>query len=190
VHYSATELDVRGYESQPVAVIGGANSAGQAALFLARRCTRVTIVIRRGSLTESMSQYLVDRIEAHPVIDVAASTVIEGVDGGEHLETVTLRHTATGEVTPAPARGLFCFIGARPATGWLPAAVERDEDGFIRTDETLGGSRLPYETSLDGVFAAGDVRLGSMKRVAAAVGEGSSVIRSVHQYLSANAAVP
>jgi thioredoxin reductase (NADPH) len=144
----------------------------------------VTIVIRRDSLTESMSQYLVDRITAHPVIDVATTTVIDGVDGGEHLETVTLRHTATGTITRAPARGLFCFIGARPATGWLPAGVDRDEDGFIRTDVALGGSRLPYETSLEGVFAAGDVRLGSMKRVAAAVGEGSSVIRSVHQRLS------
>ena len=184
IYFAATELEAGLSAGGPVFVLGGGNSAGQAALFLARRCTQVTVVIRRESLAESMSQYLVDRIDAHPVITVASSTVIAGVDGAEHLETVTLRHTPTGEVTQAPARGLFCFIGARPATGWLPAEVERDDDGFIRTDVALGGPRLPYETSLDGVFAAGDVRLGSMKRVAAAVGEGSSVIRSVHQHLS------
>jgi len=125
-----------------------------------------------------MSQYLIDRIEAHDLIEVATDTVIEAVDGDEHLSSVTLRNQSTGEVTAAAARGLFCFIGASPATDWLPASVERDRDGFILTD-----MRLPYETSHEGIFAAGDVRVGSMKRVAAAVGEGSSVIRSVHQRL-------
>ncbi|AGZ43111.1 FAD-dependent oxidoreductase [Actinoplanes friuliensis] len=186
IYFAATDLEAGLCAGEPVLVLGGGNSAGQAALYLARRCTRVTIVIRRESLAESMSSYLIDRIEAHDRITVASSTVVEAVDGAEHLETVSLRRTTTGEVTRAEARGLFCFIGARPATGWLPATVRRDDDGFVLTDVALdGASRLPYETSLDGVFAAGDVRLGSMKRVAAAVGEGSSVIRSVHQFLSA-----
>jgi thioredoxin reductase (NADPH) len=178
IYFAATELEAALCAAGPVFVLGGGNSAGQAAIYLARRCTRVTIVIRRRSLTESMSQYLIDRIEAHDLIDVATDTVIEAVDGDEHLSSLTLRNQTTGELTEADARGLFCFIGARPATDWLPASVERDHDGFVLTD-----LQRPYETSLAGVFAAGDVRVGSMKRVAAAVGEGSSVIRSVHQYL-------
>jgi thioredoxin reductase (NADPH) len=147
-------------------------------------------VIRRDSLAETMSQYLIARINAHPLINVATSTVIQGVHGQDHLETVELCNQHTGEVSRTAARGLFCFIGARPLTDWLPETVHRDENGFVVTDAAVAQSldtrpRLPYETSLDGLFAAGDVRRGSMKRVAAAVGEGSSVIRSVHQYLDA-----
>jgi thioredoxin reductase (NADPH) len=174
-------------------VLGGGNSAGRAALHLARRCTRVTIVIRRDSLTESMSRYLIDRIEAHDLIDVASSTVITAVGGGDHLETVDLHDTGSGEKHRIDARGLFCFIGAGPRTGWLPDRVRRDDDGFVLTDADLpvspGRRRLRYESSLDGVFVAGDVRQGSMKRVAAAVGEGSSVIRSVHQYLELTSSI-
>ena len=184
IYFAATELEAALCAGGPVFVLGGGNSAGQAAIYLARRCTRVTIVIRRQDLAETMSQYLIDRIEAHDVIDVATDTVIEAVDGDRHLSSVTLRNQSTGETIEAAARGLFCFIGARPATDWLPESVRRDQDGFILTD-----LRLPYETSLEGVFAAGDVRVGSMKRVAAAVGEGSSVIRSVHQYLESEQAV-
>ncbi|GAA2542653.1 FAD-dependent oxidoreductase [Winogradskya consettensis] len=174
IYFSATELEAGLCADAPALVLGGGNSAGQAALYLARHCTRVTIVIRRGDLAETMSQYLISRIEAHPLIDVVTSTVIEAVSGGDHLETVTLRDNNTRQSVDVPARGLFCFIGARPATDWLPAEVQRDKDGFLITDVGVEAERvrLPYETSMDGLFAAGDVRLGSMKRVAAAVGEG------------------
>ncbi|MCY1137121.1 FAD-dependent oxidoreductase [Actinoplanes sp. Pm04-4] len=183
IYFAATELEAELCAGADAIVLGGGNSAGQAAIYLARRCRRVTIVIRRESLSESMSQYLIDRIEGHERIDVAANTEISALRGEDHLDGVELRDTRTDVRRESEARALFCFIGARPATTWLPAEVQRDEDGFVLTDVALDRKRLPYETSLDGVFAAGDVRLGSMKRVAAAVGEGSSVIRSVHEYL-------
>jgi len=188
IYYAATDLEAGLCSGNPVIVLGGGNSAGQAALYLARQCPHVTIVIRSESLAASMSQYLIDRVAANPRIDVATSTIIQAVDGGEHLESVTLRNTATGNTTRLAAAGLFCFIGARPASSWLPEDVARDDDGFVLTDIAVppgtGRPRLPYETSVDGVFAAGDVREGSMKRVAAAAGEGSSVIRSIHRYFS------
>jgi thioredoxin reductase (NADPH) len=190
VYYAATALEAGLCTASPVFVLGGGNSAGQAALFLARHCPHVTIVIRRESLAASMSQYLIDRIEAHDQIDVAASSVVSAVDGRDHLESIELRDTRSGAVRRFGSRGLFCFIGAEPAGRWLPAEVTRDEDGFVLTDvavpraRTAGRPRLPFETALDGLFAAGDIRVGSMKRVAAAVGEGSSAIRSIHQYLA------
>jgi thioredoxin reductase (NADPH) len=148
----------------------------------------VTIVIRGDSFAASMSAYLIDRVAANPRIDVAMSTIVQAVDGGEHLESVTLRDTATGSARRLAAAGLFCFIGQLPESSWLPEDVARDEDGFVLTDIAVSPGtrrpRLPYETSVDGVFAAGDIREGSVKRVAAAVGEGSSVIRSIHRYLS------
>ena len=190
IYYAATYLEAGLSADSPVFVLGGGNSAGQAALFLAGRCPHVTIVIRRESLAATMSQYLIDRIEAHDQIDVAASSVISAVDGLHHLESVELRDTRSGEVRRRASHGLFCFIGAEPASGWLPAEVTRDENGFVLTDVAVPRDRvqvrprLPYETAMDGLFAAGDIRVGSMKRVAAAVGEGSSAIRSVHQYLA------
>jgi thioredoxin reductase (NADPH) len=187
IYYAATDLEAGVCAGSPVIVLGGGNSAGQAALYLARRCPQVTIVMRDDSFAASMSQYLIDRVTASPRIDAVTSTIIQAVDGGEHLESVTLRDTATGSTRRLAAVGLFCFIGALPASGWLPEDVARDDDGFVLTDIAAppgtGRPRLPYETSVDGVFAAGDIREGSMKRVAAAVGEGSSVIRSIHRYL-------
>jgi thioredoxin reductase (NADPH) len=194
IFYAATELEAGLCSAGPVFVLGGGNSAGQAALYLSRTCPQVTIVIRRESLAASMSEYLIDRIEASDRISVAALTEITGVDGDGHLEQIWLHDKATGQVTQAASRGLFCFIGAHPASDWLPEQVTRDEDGFVLTDVAIRPSRpgqpasrprLPYETAVDGLFAAGDIRVGSMKRVAAAVGEGSSVIRSIHQYLAA-----
>jgi thioredoxin reductase (NADPH) len=187
IYYQATDLEAGLCAGSPVVVLGGGNSAGQAALYLARRCPRVTIVIRGDSFAASMSQYLIDRVAANPRIDVDMYTIIQAADGGEHLESVTLRNTATGSTGRLAATGLFCFIGALPASSWLPENVARDDHGFVLTDIAVppgpGRPRLPYETSVDGVFAAGDIREGSVKRVAAAVGDGSAVIRSVHRYL-------
>ena len=187
IYYAATDLEAGLCAGSPVIVLGGGNSAGQAALYLAQRCPRVTIVSRDDSFAASMSQYLTDRVAASPRIDVALSTIIEAVEGGEHLESVTVRNTVTGSTQRLAAGGLFCFIGALPASSWLPEDVARDDDGFVLTDIAVPPGtrrpRLPYETSVDGVFAAGDIREGSMKRVAAAVGDGSAVIRSIHRYL-------
>ena len=190
IYYAATDLEAGLSSSSHVIVLGGGNSAGQAALYLARRYARVTIVIRRDSLTISMSQYLIDRVMASDRIDIATSAEVVAVDGADHLECITVRNIVTGALTQVAASGLYCFIGAQPASTWLPAEVACDEDGFVLTDvaapATLATARarLPYETAVDGMFAAGDIRAGSMKRVAAAVGEGSSVIQSVHQYLT------
>jgi thioredoxin reductase (NADPH) len=138
-----------------------------------------------------MSQYLIERIEADPKIELITGVEVEDLAGESHLEQVVLKQIATGEQHTLACSGLFCFIGARPATGWLGVSVVLDSDGFVLTDrqlpEELDGRRsdaLPFETSVPGVFAAGDVRHGSMKRVAAAVGEGSSAVRSVHERLA------
>jgi thioredoxin reductase (NADPH) len=139
-----------------------------------------------------MSQYLIERIEADPKIDLRTGVEVQNLAGEGHLEQVTLNHTATGRQQTIHCSGLFCFIGARPETAWLGDGVLLDRDGFVLTDrqlpETPSAGRstpLPFETSMPGVFAAGDVRHGSMKRVAAAVGEGSSAVRSVHERLAA-----
>jgi thioredoxin reductase (NADPH) len=139
-----------------------------------------------------MSHYLIERIEADPKIDLLTGVEVRGLEGGDHLELVTLADTAAGEQRTLPCAGLFCFIGADPATGWLGDGVLLDADGFVLTDRQLppaaeegAPGALPFETSTPGVFAAGDVRHGSMKRVAAAVGEGSSAVRSVHERLAA-----
>ena len=190
IYYAATDLEAGSSSSSHVIVLGGGNSAGQAALYLARRYARVTIVVNRDSLTASMSQYLIDRVMASDRIDVTAPAEVVAVDGTDHLETVAVRNMATGAVTQVAASGLYCFIGAQPASAWLPSKVACDQDGFVLTDvavpprPAIARTRLPYETAVDGMFAAGDIRAGSMKRVAAAVGEGSSVIQSVHQYLT------
>jgi thioredoxin reductase (NADPH) len=195
IYYAATDLETGSSPSSHVFVLGGGNSAGQAALYLARRRPRVTIVINQDSLTASMSQYLINRVLASDRIDVSASSEVVAVEGGDHLESIGVRSMATGAVRQVAASGLYCFIGAQPASGWLPDQVARDEEGFVLTDVAVPArpgvgagatarTRLPYETAVDGVFAAGDVRAGSMKRVAAAVGEGSSVIQSVHRYLT------
>ena len=198
VYYAATDLEARSCGDSRVLVVGGGNSAGQAAVFLSQQGSRVSVVIRRADLTSSMSRYLVDRIEADPAIDVLAATEVRALAGGAHLASVTVEHTPTGRRWDIECSALFCFIGAVPATGWLDGSVVLDPKGFVLTDRTLpeadradlrfgGREPLPFETSLPGVFAVGDVRLGSMKRVAAAVGEGSSAVRGVHEYLSATA---
>jgi thioredoxin reductase (NADPH) len=192
VYYAATDLEARVCGGSPVLVIGGGNSAGQAAIYLAQSNCAVTIAIRREDLTQTMSNYLIERIEADPKIALLTGVEVQGLAGDERLEQVTLVNVATGERQSMSSSGLFCFIGASPATEWLAGSgVTLDADGFVLTDRQLSddsvsgaSSPLPFETSTPGVFAAGDVRLGSMKRVAAAVGEGSSAVRSVHERLA------
>ncbi|WP_438353874.1 FAD-dependent oxidoreductase [Microbacterium sp. CJ88] len=189
IFYAATQLELRHVVDAPVVVVGGANSAGQAALYLAANGSPVRLVARGDDLATRMSSYLVDRLVEDPRIEVHTGAQVTALDGGDSLERV--RIDRVGEVD---ARGLFCFIGAVPATGWL-AGLDRDVDGFLRTGtdiaaqsleqwQRLGREPLPFETSIPRVFAAGDVRRGSMKRVAAAVGEGSSAVASVHRALA------
>ncbi|WP_198410480.1 FAD-dependent oxidoreductase [Mycetocola zhujimingii] len=189
IYYAATALELRQVHGAPVVVAGGGNSAGQAALYLASNGCDVHLVVRGGDLGERMSSYLVDRIVDDPRIHLHPSSNIVGLDGEHTLEAVHIDTAGTVE-----ARGLFCFIGADPATGWI-GGLDCDEAGFIRTGtdisqqtlqrwQDLGREPLPFETSTPRVFAAGDVRRGSMKRVAAAVGEGSSAIASVHRVLA------
>ncbi|MDR5701715.1 FAD-dependent oxidoreductase [Agromyces aerolatus] len=191
IHYAASTLELRQAAGSEVVVVGGANSAGQAALALAANGCHVRLVARSGDLGAQMSSYLTDRIVEDARIDVHTGTQVVELHGGERLDRVTLAGAVDGAVECA---ALFCFIGAEPATDWL-GAVERDEHGFVHTGadvislgdpwRSLGRMPLPFETSLPRVFAAGDVRRGSMKRVAAAVGEGSSAVASVHRALAA-----
>jgi thioredoxin reductase (NADPH) len=195
VYYAATDLEARICTGSEVVVVGGGNSAGQAAIYLAQQGSHVSIAIRRADLAATMSHYLIERIDADPRITVLANTEVRELSGDGHLARVTVEHTATGERRTIACSGLFCFIGARPATAWLDGCVELDSSGFVLTDRSLPESvvtgpafaarpPLPFETSLPGVFAVGDVRHGSVKRVAAAVGEGSSAVRSVYDHLA------
>ena len=195
VYYAATDLEARVCRGSNVIIVGGGNSAGQAAIYLAQQGSPVSLVIRKGDLSASMSQYLIARIEADARIQVLTNTEVRALDGDSHLQRVTLEETSTGHRTTIAAQGLFCFIGAVPATAWLADRAALDRAGFVLTDRALpqeitesstfaGRDPLPFETSIPGVFAVGDVRSGSMKRVAAAVGEGSSAVRSVHDYLA------
>ena len=183
-------------EGQQVHVIGAGNSAGQAAINLAEYATSVTMIVRGDSLRRSMSDYLVKAIEAKDDIDVLLHTTVSDGHGNGRLEEIVLRDNVTGETRTVRTAALFILIGAQPHTEWLPPSIQRDNRGFILTDEDLppaspvapetSRSRPPLllETSMPGVFAAGDVRHGSVKRVASAVGEGGISIRSVHQYLA------
>jgi len=194
VYYAATDLEARICTGSDVIVVGGGNSAGQAAIFLAQQGSHVSIAIRGDDLSKSMSSYLIERIEANARIELHTATEVRALHGSEHLERVTLEHTPTREERDVACAGLFCFIGAEPATAWLGDTIALDARGFVLTDRSLpeslsnrafaGRDPLPFETSAPGVFAVGDVRHGSLKRVAAAVGEGSSAVRSVHEHLA------
>jgi thioredoxin reductase (NADPH) len=194
VYYAATELEARMCAGAPAVIAGGGNSAGQAALFLADSGSAVTIVIRGPDLAASMSRYLVDRIEADQRIVVRRNTRIVALEGDQSLTGVRVSGP-DGEETLA-STALFSFIGADPSSAWLSGFAALDDSGFVLTDrslerkhlggrwEALARSPLPFETSHPGLFAVGDVRSGSTKRVAAAVGEGSAAVRSVHAYLA------
>ncbi|MCC2668591.1 MAG: thioredoxin reductase [Armatimonadetes bacterium] len=192
VYYAATPNEAQICSGEEVLVVGGGNSAGQAAVFLASHVRKVLLVIRGNDLYKSMSSYLVHRIEQTPNIELLCRTTIRRMSGNGHLETVEIVSAETGEERCVRTPGVFSFIGALPRTDWLPAEIERDAKGFIRTGPDLATSshwslpRQPFllETSQPGVFAAGDVRSGSAKRVAAAVGEGAMAVQLIHQYLS------
>lgn len=194
-YYGANAADATQVSGEDVYVVGAANSAGQAALNLARHAKRVVMVVRAAGLEATMSRYLVDRIVASPTIEVRCRTEVRAVRGEGHLEALTLVHRDTGVSEEVPASWLFVFIGASPRTDWLGDGVLRDAHGFVVTGPDLAHvedppawplARAPYglETSVPGVFAAGDVRLDSMKRVASAVGEGAMAVHLVHRYLA------
>jgi thioredoxin reductase (NADPH) len=190
VFYGASVSEARAHGGQEVYVVGGGNSAGQAAVHLARYAARVTILVRRADLTETMSRYLIDEIDQSDNIGVRPYTEVCGGRGDGSLEALELRDCRTGERETVPAAALFVMIGAQPHTSWLPDAVRRDRWGYLLTGSDVSDAdwqaerpRLMLETSLPGVFAVGDARHGSTKRVASAVGEGSVVIEQVHHMI-------
>jgi len=197
VFYGGPASEAQGLKGLEVYVVGGANSAGQAALHLARYASRVTLVVRAQALGAGMSHYLVRQIEATPNVDVRLGSEVVGGGGDGWLENVVVR-TRGGQEETVPARGLFLMIGARPGTDWLPPDVARDSRGFVLTGPDLDDSRkwplerspLPFESSMPGVFAAGDVRHGAVKRVASAVGEGSVAIQQIHQLVALDRLTP
>jgi thioredoxin reductase (NADPH) len=197
IFYGSAATEAPACADEDVFVVGGANSAGQAAVFLSGHARRVTLLVRADGLERSMSHYLIRQIRDTANIEVRASTVVAGVDGDQHLERLRLCDAATGATEEVPAAFLFVFIGAAPCTEWLDGVVQRDQRGFVLTgpDLLVGGKRPrgwpldrdPYylEGSVPGVFAAGDARANSVKRVASAVGEGAMAIQLVHRYLEA-----
>ncbi len=195
VYYGAALSEAATYRGQPIYVVGGANSAGQGAVFFSRYASCVTIVVRGPSLDAGMSQYLIDRIKETPNIEVLTGTAVAGVAGNGRLETIRLVEVETDVTREVPAGAVFIFIGTSPRTEIVAGLVACDPQGFILTGRDLmaeGGrprgwdldrEPFPYETSVPGIFAAGDARFGSGKRVAAAVGEGSATVGMIHQYL-------
>jgi thioredoxin reductase (NADPH) len=190
VWYWASPIEARLCADQEVALVGGGNSAGQAAVFLSGHARKVIMIIRGGGLGASMSRYLIERIEATPNIELMFNTEVVGLEGGEHssLERIRWRSRLSGEDTTVDIRNLFLFVGADPATGWLDGCgVTLDRAGFVVTgaqsDLNLGRPRSQLETSVPGVFAVGDVRSGSVKRVGGAIGEGAQVVAALHGFL-------
>src|ERR671916_636942 len=197
VHYAATQAEVQSCEGEEVAVVGGGNSAGQTGLFLSGRTRKGFLLIKSDDLRKGMSRYLVDRIMATGNVELLANTEVRELVGEDHLEGIMVENNLTRARRTLGARALFVFIGAEANTGWLKGVVELDSRGFVLAGKELDGSALekdfrkerpqePFllETSLPGVFAAGDVRSGSIKRCASAVGEGAMAVRFVHQYLA------
>ena len=196
VYYGSAATQAAACQDQHVIIVGGANSAGQAAVFFSRHAARVTIVVRGASLERSMSSYLIDQIAAIDTIDVRTHTTVAQCAGHDRLQCVTLVNSADGSQQVVDAAQLFIFIGAAPLTDWLPAEIMRDKAGFVVSgpDLVTAGERPPgwdldrdpylLETSLPGVFVAGDVRAQSVKRVASAVGEGALAVTLVHRYLA------
>lgn len=189
VYYGAARTEALGTRGKNVFLIGGGNSAGQAAMFFSNYAQRVTLLVRGTSLEKSMSYYLIEQLGTKSNIAVETRTTVVSVGGGAHIESIVTRDEVSGTITERPADGLFTFIGADAETSWLPPDVQRDERGYLRTGHEIESwplARLPYalETSVPGIFAAGDVRSHSVKRVASGVGEGSMVIAFIHEFFA------
>jgi thioredoxin reductase (NADPH) len=198
IYYNATYMEAQLCDSEEVIVVGGGNSAGQAAVFLAQSSAKVHLLVRSQKLSDSMSQYLIGRIEAHPRIEIHYRTRIIGLSGAGHLEHIQWRDDARDESKSSPIRHVFVMAGAAPRTEWLEDSFVLDNKGFIVTGPDLAGflaedqwslprAPLLLETSVPGIFAVGDTRAGSVKRVASAVGEGSMAVHLVHRYLAERA---
>jgi thioredoxin reductase (NADPH) len=193
VYYAATQAEAQLCAGEPVVIVGGGNSAGQAAMFMSRHASQCLLLIRGSDLAKSMSRYLVDQIERNDAVKVCLYTEVAELGGDRELETVTVVDSRSGERTTVPTKALFVFIGALPHTEWLDGQLATDKDGFLLTGRDIEGTGLaehggnePWflETSRPGIFAVGDVRSGSIKRVASAVGEGSMAVRLIHQRLA------
>lgn len=191
VHYAASPIEARLCSSEDVVVVGGGNSAGQAAVFLSRYARRVFMLVRSKLLAESMSDYLIGRIEASGNINLLTSTEVTGLEGQNHLERISWKNHETNESTTLPVRHVFLMVGATPNTGWLNGFLQLDESGFVCVGSRVSGNGWPLdrpphllETSRPGVFAVGDVRADSVKRVASAVGEGAIAVQFIHSVLA------
>jgi thioredoxin reductase (NADPH) len=197
IYYNATHMEAQLCDSEEVAVVGGGNSAGQAAVFLAQTSSRVHLLVRSNQLSESMSQYLVARIDAHPKVEVHYLTQIVGMTGAAHLESISWKEDSSGLSVSKRIRHVFVMAGAAPRTEWLEDSFVLDKKGFIVTGPDLveygdfqwplSRSPLLLETSVPGIFAVGDTRAGSIKRVASAVGEGAMAVHLVHRFLAESA---
>ena len=198
IYYGAATTEAASCENEEIYIVGGGNSAGQAAMYLSKFAKKVYIVVRKPDLSSSMSHYLIDQITATPTIEVIENTDITEVTGGKRLSEVVLVNGDTGKEEKRSAAALFIFIGAKPMTDWLHLDIIKDKRGFLETGPSLIRYKdfrknwklkrdpLLLETCIPGVFAAGDVRSGAMNRVASAVGEGSMAIKFVHEYLAEN----
>jgi thioredoxin reductase (NADPH) len=196
VYYGGGATEALSCQGETIYVVGGANSAGQAAMNFSRYAERVVILVRGASLSSTMSQYLIDQIEKVPNIQLWTHASIVEAHGQTHLEEISVLCSDTGKIERVPTNSMFIFIGALPRTDWLGDLVERDERGFILTGPdliweerhpkgwTLERDPFLLETNIPGIFAVGDVRHGSVKRVASGVGEGSVAVQFIHQYLS------
>jgi thioredoxin reductase (NADPH) len=183
VFYAAMDLEARYCQDGDVYIVGGGNSAGQAAMLLSRHARRVHMLLRGPNLATSMSEYLVKRLTSNPRVVVHTHTEVDGLHGADVLSAITIRKSDTGETEQRDTRALFLMTGATPFTEWLKGTVALDAKGFVLTGSEAGIDRAKFETSCRGVFAVGDVRAGSVKRVASAVGEGAAVLADVHAFL-------
>ena len=183
VHYAATSVESSRCQGQNVAVVGGGNSAGQAALHMSRSAAHVYLLVRGESLEKTMSDYLVQRLRSCPRISILVETEVRSISGEDRLRSVTAISLLTQEKSSYVVSDIFVMIGADPNTGWLQGKLDLDRNGFIKTGHNFRRRDFSFATSGPGVFAIGDVRSGSVKRVASAVGEGSAVISDVHRYL-------
>jgi thioredoxin reductase (NADPH) len=185
VYYAATEYEARLCRGDPVTVVGGGNSAGQAALFMARNASDVNLVIRHDDLDRDMSRYLTDRVEENPKITIWRTSEVAELIGDEALEAVAIRDLKTDDRHRVPTTALFVLIGAEPHTSWLQGQIPLDEKGYILTGHAEPGCTTSFQTAEPGVLAVGDVRSGSIKRVASAVGEGAIAVRQAYDHLRA-----